>query len=275
MNALLPFDRDGENFESSALENGTRFWWARDLMVLLGYEGFDSFEKAIHRASKACLTLNIPLNDAIEQTRRAVDGLEVRDYKLSRFGCYLVAVNGDVKKPQVAAAQAYFLTLAEAFRQYLQQDGVERVLIRDDISDRERALNGVAHAAGIENYAFFQSAGYRGLYNMNLAKLRERRGIDRTRSPLDFMGKTELAANLFRITQTEEKIKNESLHGQVRLEQAAESVGRDVRATMIKHGGSPPEALPKAADIRSVTRGLKDAHKQIDGRTGRKRLPKA
>ena len=204
---ILPFDEKGDNFEGSGQENGTRYWWARDFMAMLGYEVFDTFEKAINRASKACLTLNSPLADAIQQTDREVDGRTCRDYKLSRFGCYLVAINADVKKPQVAAAQAYFITLAEAFRQYLQHgDGVERVLIRDDITERERVLSGVVHQAGIENYAYFQSAGYRGLYNMNLGKIREMRGIERGRSPLDFMGRTELAANLFRITQTEETI---------------------------------------------------------------------
>ncbi len=272
---ILPFDSDGVNFENFGRENGTRYWHARDLMALLGYDSFDTFEKAVNRASKACLTLNIPLADAIEQVQRDVDGKPCRDYKLSRFGCYLVAVNGDVRKPQVAAAQAYFVTLAEAFRQYLQHgDGIERVLIRDDITERERMLSGVAQQAGVENYSYFQSAGYRGLYNMNLGRLREMRGIDRARSPLDFMGRTELAANLFRITQTEEKIKNENIHGQIRLETAAEAVGRTVRAAMLKTGGTPPERLPKTADIRDVRKGLKGAHKQIDKTAkSQKRLP--
>lgn len=272
---ILAFDELGSNFESSGKENGTRFWYARDFMEMLGYDSFDTFEKAVNRASKACLTLNIPLADAIQQVQRDVDGRDVRDYKLSRFGCYLVAINGDVKKPQVAAAQAYFITLAEAFRRYLKDgDGVERVLIRDDITDRERILGGIAQQAGVEDYAYFQSAGYRGLYNMSLAKLRDMRRIDRGRTPLDFMGRTELAANLFRITQTEEKIKNEKIHGQTRLEQAAESVGRTVRSAMLKTGGTAPERLPKADDIREVRKGLKGAHKQIDSQTKkRKALP--
>jgi DNA-damage-inducible protein D len=261
---ILPFDEQGSNFEGSGQENGTRFWWARDFMLMLGYEAFDTFEKAINRASKACLTLNIPLSEAIQQCDREIEGRPSRDYKLSRFGCYLVAINGDIKKPQVAAAQAYFITLAEAFRQYLQHDGVERVLIRDDITERERVLSGVANDAGVENYAYFQSAGYRGLYNMNLAKIREMRGIERSRSPLDFMGRTELAANLFRITQTEEKIKNENIFGQIRLEQAAEAVGKTVRSAMLASGGTAPERLPKSQDIREVRKGLKGAHKHID-----------
>lgn len=246
---ILPFDEHGDNFENSGQENGTRFWYARDFMALLGYEAFDAFEKAINKASKACLTLGIPLGDAIQQVERDVDGRPARDYKLSRFGCYLVAINGDVKKPQVAAAQAYFITLAESFRQYLQQgESVERLLIRDDITEREHSLSGVARDAGVENYAFFQSAGYRGMYNMNLGKLRDMRGIEKSRSPLDFMGRQELAANLFRITETEAKITNEKIHGQIRLEDAAMVVGRTVRETMQKLSGTSPENLPPAAE---------------------------
>jgi DNA-damage-inducible protein D len=272
------FDENGDNFENSGRENGHRYWYARDFMVLLGYEGFDRFEKAVDRAIRACGSLSIPLVEAIQPIEREIDGVTQRDYKLSRFGCYLVAINGDPRKPQVAAAQAYFVTLAEAFRQYLQRaEHVDRLVIRDDIAEREHALSGVAHNAGVENFAFFQNAGYRGMYNMNLGRLRDLRGIDKTRSPLDFMGREELAANLFRITQTEAKIKNEALRGQARLEQAAETVGRKVRQTMQELSGTAPESLPVSEDIRNVKKGLKGAHKQftkIDKPPAGKALPR-
>jgi DNA-damage-inducible protein D len=124
--------------------------------------------------------------------------------------------------------------MAEAFRQYVQRaDDVERVLIRGEVSDREKALSGTASAHGVEHYQFFQNAGYRGMYNMDLAQIRMKKRVPGGRSPLDLMGKTELAANLFRITQTDEKIRNEDVHGQKPLERAAEHVGRKVRDTMI------------------------------------------
>jgi DNA-damage-inducible protein D len=270
---ILPFDEKGDNFENSGQENGSRFWHARDFMSMLGYDSFDTFEKAINKAIRACSTLNIPLVDAIRPIEREINGAQERDYRLSRFGCYLVAINGDVKKPQVAAAQAYFVTLAEAFRRYVQQaENVDRLLVRDDIALQDRSLASVASRAGVDNFAFFQSAGYRGMYNMTLAQLRDYRGIERARSPLDFMGREELAANLFRITQTEAKITNEGVRGQRALEQTAQAVGAKVRKTMLELGGTAPERLPKNEDIKSVRSALKGAHKQLDGRKSKKRL---
>ncbi|MGC4083396.1 MAG: hypothetical protein QM736_15120 [Vicinamibacterales bacterium] len=134
----------------------------------------------------------------------------------------------------------------------------------------------VASHAGVANFAFFQSAGYRGMYNMTLAQLRDHRDIDRSRSPLDFMGREELAANLFRITQTEAKIRNEGVRGQKALENAARTVGAKVRKTMLELGGTAPERLPPAEDIKTVKKGLKQAHRQFE-RLGpaRKKLPPA
>lgn len=125
------------------------------------------------------------------------------------------------------------------------------------------------------NYAFFQSAGYRGLYNMDMGRLRNLKGVPKDRSPLDFMGKTELAANLFRVTQTEEKIRNENIRGQAPLEQAAETVGRKVRKTMIEISGSRPEALAPAQDIRKVHKDLQSSHREIKRLDQEKDKPKA
>jgi DNA-damage-inducible protein D len=148
--------------------------------------------------------------------------------------------------------------MAEAFRQYVQEvDGIERVLIRGEISDREKTLNGTAYTRGVHSYALFQNAGYRGMYNMDFAQIRAAKSVPSGRSPLDFMGKTELAANLFRITQTDERIRNENVRGQQPLERAAETVGRGVRRSMIELGGTPPEKLPTAPDIREVRSKLK------------------
>jgi len=266
---------DGRNqFEQVARENGDRYWFARDFMGMLGYDKFQTFENAVQRAIRACTSLGIPLQGVINPIERDIDGSPQRDYKLSRFGCYLVAINGDVRKPEVASAQAYFVTLAEAFRQYIQKaESVERVLIRSDISERENSLKGVANTAGVENFAFFQNAGYRGMYDMDLWRIRVLKGIPSTRSPLDFMGRQEMAANLFRLTETEAKIKNDNVTGQRRLELTAETVGRRVRATMIELSGTRPEHLPAAPDIKQVQSGLKKTHKEfgkLDGKPKRK-----
>jgi DNA-damage-inducible protein D len=273
------FDGNGQQFESKGITNGGLVWYARDFMEMLGYDDFQQFEKsAITRAIRACTALRTPLHDAIFPVERDLDGRTVRDYKLSRFGCYLTAINADPKKPQVAAAQAYFYTLAQAFRQFLQQsDNVDRLIIRGDLTEREHVLSGIVHKAGIETFQFFQSEGYRGMYNMSISRLRSMKGAPQDRSPLDFMGREELAANLFRITQTEAKIKNENIRGQRPLERAAFTVGLKVRDTMRSISGTVPENLPAAEDIKVVRKGLKETQKgfkRMDKPKTAKRLKK-
>ena len=261
---VFHFDSDKPNFENLGHTNGSRTWWGRDLMAALGYQNFDSFERAINRAIRACTTIGVDVFENFQQVNREVDCKTIRDFKLSRFACYLTAMNGDVKKPEVAKAQAYFATVAEAARQYFQgAENVERVVVRDEVSEREKSLNSVAKSAGVMNYALFQNAGYRGLYNMDLYQLRKWKRVDPDRSPLDFMGKQELAANLFRITQTEAKITQEKIRGQIALEHTAHAVGCKVRQTMIEISGNRPEHLQPANDINEVRQGLKKTEKEF------------
>jgi DNA-damage-inducible protein D len=230
---LVPFD--GAAFEQRAQPNGGVFWSARDFMVRLGYVSFPVFKNAINRAIGTCTTLGIPIGDNFVQAAN-VHGEP--DYKLSRFACLLVAMNGDPRKPEVAAAQAYFATLAEATRlSFLSAQDVERVAVRDDISERERGLSSAAKRAGVDHYAFFQNEGYRGMYNMNLGALRDFKGLPDHRSPLDFMDKRELAGNLFRLTETEARLKGEGVIGQRPAERVAFAVGRKVRNMMIESDG--------------------------------------
>ena len=212
---VFHFESDKESFEFYSKENGFTYWSALKLMECLGYNNWNTFNQVISKAMTTCNTLNIDLIGNFEQVQNIIDGKHVTDFKLSRFACYLIAMNGNVKMPQVAKAQAYFAAIAGAVSDYqLEAAKVERLQVRNEISERETTLSSVAHRAGIQNYGYFQNAGYRGMYNQNMNRLKTIRGIDSGRSLLDFMGKDELAANLFRITQTELKIRNENVSGQ-------------------------------------------------------------
>lgn len=255
------------NFNNIAREDEFTFWYAREYMCMLGYESYSSFRNAINKALTTCMTLNIDVMENFRQVERRVQGKTVPDYKLSRFACYLVAMNADTKKKTVAKAQAFFAATAEAIRRYVDDtEDVERVLIREDVSVHEKSLNSTAKTAGVKDagFAFFQNAGYRGMYNMNLSRLKDYKGMSqKKRSLLDFMGRDELAANLFRITQTELKIKNESIQGQRNAENAASDVGKKVRKTMIEISGVRPEEMPLAEDIKKVRTSLKQTHKGL------------
>jgi DNA-damage-inducible protein D len=259
------FEKDRPSFEDFGRQNGFRYWFARDLMEMLGYTDYAVFKRGpINKAITVCSTLDIDIAANFEQYKRTINGVEQPDYRLSKFACYLVTMNGDVKKKDVAMAQAYFITVTEAFKRYVQESQqVERIAIRGEVSEREKSLTAVAKNAGIENYAFFQNKGYLGLYNMSINQLKERKGIPVGRSPLDFMGKEELAANLFRITQTEAKIRNEGITGQKRLEDAAFSVGSQVRRTMEDISGTRPENLPLAADTNTLKSAIKSTQKEF------------
>lgn len=260
---VFHFNDNEKNFEDFAVENGNRYWYASELMAMLGYDTLSAFNNAINRAIQACMALGIPIIENFIQFTNIIGGKKVDDYKLTRFACFLTAMNGDPRKPQVAEAQAYFAALAETVKHLHEVEDVERMLVREEISEREKSLVGVAKQAGITQYAFFQNAGYLGMYNMNLKQLRQRRNIPEGVTPLDYMGKTELAGNLFRITQTEAKIKNERIYGQPRLESAAKEVGQKVRKTMIEISGVPPELLPVKEDIKEVRKTLKRSHKEL------------
>src|SRR5438105_4232058 len=162
------FEKSKTSFEDLGRQNGFRYWFARDLMKMLGYTDYAIFKKGpINKAMIVCSTLDIDIAANFEQDTREIDGLKQTDYRLSKFACYLVAMNGDVKKKEVALAQAYFITVTEAFKRYINEaQQVERIAIRSDVSEREKSLAAVANNSGIENYAFFQNKGYLGLYNM-------------------------------------------------------------------------------------------------------------
>ena len=262
---MFHFEEESVSFNDIARDNGFTYWFAHDFMTMLGYETRESFWKVINKAIATCMTLDIDTIDNFEQCKREVEGKEIRDFKLSRFACYLIAMQADGKKPQVAKAQAFFAASAEVIRRFVDSaEDVERVYVREDISTHEKSLSGVAKQVGVDNYAFFQNAGYRGMYNMNLKRLKQYKGLETPRrSLLDFMQRDELAANLFRLTQTELRLKKDGVQGQSNAEATAELVGRKVRKTMIELGGVAPEDMELGEDIRKIRSGLKATHKGL------------
>lgn len=256
---------DPLGFEKVAHVNGDVSWHAREYASFLGYADYAAFRKGpIERAMMASMRSGIPVTENFKEVTLIVDGREVTEMKLSRFGCFLVAMNADSKKDRVARVQVYLAGLADSLGEYLQSpEQIDRLITRGEIMEGEKSLASTAKHAGVEVYAFFQNAGYRGMYNVNLEGLRRIKGVPAKRSPLDFMGSTELAANLFRITQTDEKIRKERVTGQPRLEATAQEVGRTVRNTMIKLSGTKPEDLPAADDIKAVRASLKQTNRTL------------
>lgn len=264
MDAQLPlvFDEDGEAFERLAKENGKRTWSARKFMLTLGYHKWPAFKKVIEKAISACALLGIPV---FEHFSPLNDGVE--DFALSRFACCMTALNGDSANRNVAAAQAYFVSIAEllADQRIQHAESMDRLSIREEIADREVTLSETAAASGVNNYATFRVAGYVGMYEMDYQSLRQLRGVSHLpkRSVLDFMGKDELAGNLFRLAMTEGRIRKEGTRGQSALERVAKDVGRRVRSTMFEETGLYPEQLPSAQDIREVRKGLRSSGSQF------------
>jgi DNA-damage-inducible protein D len=254
---MTDLDRfDTYYFESAAAENGTLAWHEEGFMHALGYQDPKSFRKAVHRAMQACLTLNIdPSSDFI----RTGDS-----YKFTRFACYLIAMNCDARKPQVATAQVYFALLADSIHSHIEHaEIVDRVVIREEMTEGIKSLAKTAHQHGVSNYAYFTNAGYRGMYNMGLPELSKLKGVGPKEKLIDRMDRAELAANLFRVTQTDNKIRNEDIRGQVALERTAFDVGKAVRNTMIDISGTRPEDLPLASHIREARKTLKTTGKRM------------
>lgn len=251
-------------FEDFKNENGITYWWATDLMKMLGYTDMKSFHKVLDRATKAFVSLNIPHYENIMAEMRNIDGKNVQDFKLSRFACYISVMNGDPKKIEVAQAQVYFAQQTRKFELYIQNNNeIDRLLIREELTEGNKSLTSTASKAGVKDFALFQDAGYRGLYNMAAWQLKNKRNLTKKDNLADFMGRTELAANLFRLTQTEERIKSKGIKGQINLEQTHFQVGKEVREIVQKNTGRNPENLIQEKKIPDIKKELKDGYKKM------------
>lgn len=240
-------------------EAGNEFWSARDLAPLLEYQQWRNFKPVIEKAQQACVQSEQSVPDHFADMRKMVDlgsgaQRELEDVRLSRYACYLIVQNGDPSKPVIANGQTYFalqtrrqeLNDSEKFARLSENE--KRLAIRNELAEHNKYLAAAAKDAGVEtslDYAIFQDHGYKGLYGGLGAKdIHARKGLKKSQKILDHMGSTELAANLFRATQAEEKLKRENVSNKQRANQAHFEVGQKVRQTIKELGGTMPESLP-------------------------------
>ncbi|MEI6131393.1 MAG: DNA damage-inducible protein D [Bacillota bacterium] len=235
----------------------SEFWFARELSQVLDYSKWSNFHKVILKSMLACKNSGFNVTDHFADVGKMIElgkgGLrKTQDYKLSRYGCYLIVQNGDPRKEVIALGQTYFAIqtqrqeVADYFNQ-LDEDN-KRLVIRGDIKQWNMMLAEAAHNAGVitdEEYAKFQNSGYMGLYGgLKVEDIHKIKGLTEKQKILDFMGSEELAANLFRITQTESKLIRENIKSKDNANATHFEVGKTVRKAIGEIGGTMPEDLP-------------------------------
>jgi len=242
--------------------DGNEYWLARQLAKVLDYSQYRHFLPVVERAMDACRNSGQTISDHVEGVLTMVEigsgaKRQLEDLRLSRYACYLIVQNADPAKPVIANGQTYFaiqtrrqeLGDSEAFRQ-LDEDE-KRLSIRNELAVHNKHLAAAAKEAGVESgmdFAIFQDHGYKGLYGgLGNRDIHVRKGLKKSQKILDHMGSTELAANLFRATQTEEKLRRDQVDGKSRANNTHYEVGRKVRQTIEELGGTMPEDLPKPA----------------------------
>jgi DNA-damage-inducible protein D len=249
---------------------GTGFWRARDLQVILGYERWDRFKELIGRAQAACESTGVNPDNHFRRTGKMVplgsgSQREVEDYFLSRFACYLIAMNGDPSKEQIGYAQVYF---AIQTRRQERADQVEenekRIEARQRIRGANKALTSTAKKAGVRRFGLFNDAGYRGLYGgRSYAQIKEEKGLRSQDNLLDYAGRTELAANEFRITQAEDRLRKDRVMGEESAINTHHAVGKEVRAAIGRIGNPMPEELAIETHIRMVETRVRRAKRLV------------
>ena len=255
---------DIEKYSEATFENikhtneyGQEFWYARELQQALEYSQWRRFEETIERAKTACLQSENSIEDHFANVGKMVfigSGAqrEIDDIMLSRYACYLIVMNGDPRKQIIAVGQTYFAVktrqqeLVDNYDQLTEDQ--KRLAIRDEIKRHNKSLAEAAQMAGVEtslDYATFQNYGYMGLYGgLKAQDIKRRKGLKKSQDILDHMGSTELAANLFRATQTDEKLRRENVQGKDAANRTHYEVGAKVRQTIADLGGTMPEDLP-------------------------------
>lgn len=238
-------------------EYGEEFWYARELQKVLEYRQWRRFEEVIEKAKTACHGSGNNILEHFADVGKSIPMPKggariVNDIMLSRYACYLIVMNGDSRKEVIALGQTYFAVktrqqeLIENYEELTEEQ--KRLAIRNEMITHNKSLAEAAQAAGVitsKEYAIFQNKGYQGLYGgLGAKEIHQRKGLKKSQKILDHMGSTELAANLFRATQTDEKLRRENIQGKEQAYQTHYEVGRKVRQTIKELGGTMPEDLP-------------------------------
>lgn len=251
-------------------EYGQEFWFARELQKVLEYSQWRNFKSVIDKAKIACERSNNNILDHFADVSKTIDmpkgaTKQIEDTMLSRYACYLIVQNGDPQKQVIALGQTYFAIKTrqqEVIDNYdILTEEQKRLSIRNEIINHNKSLAEAAQMAGIKepiDFAIFQNKGYQGLYGgLNQKDIHARKGLKKSQKILDHMGSTELAANLFRATQTDEKLRRENIKGKQTAYQTHYEVGAKVRKTIEELGGTMPENLPTPAkSIKQIEREM-------------------
>ena len=270
-------DENNKSFENIKHidENGIEFWYDRELMPILQYSNWQNFEKIIAKAKTSCENSDISVFehfiDVNKLSKRANNAeVEIKDYKLTRYACYLVAQNGDSRKKVIALAQTYFAVqtrkqeITEKEYSLLTEDE-KRFYQRNLTRKGNYSLNQTAKRAGVKNFDKFHNSGYKGLYNGETADdIAKRKGLRYREDILDNMGSTELIENLFRISQTEEKLKRDNVNTEKEACKTHNKIGKIVRKAIKEAGGTMPEDLPTPK--KSLKQLEKEMTKQLKGK---------
>jgi len=246
--------------EIKHIQNGIEFWLARELRPVLDYSRFDSFKRIIQTVIKEIKTEKGSFHNDVELLEIEENNPNPKkDYKLSRFACYKIAMLGNT--PKCVQARTYFAiqTRKQEIFEELTEDQ-KRLKIREDVTDHNKKLFETAKNAGVNNFAHFNDAGYLGLYGMRNKEIVQKKGLGKDKL-LDRAGATELAANLFRITQTDEKLNNENVNSQTQSETIHNMVGCKIRQTIKDIGGTLPENLEPQKHIKEVKKSIKQLTK--------------